>query len=531
MINLLLVDDEEFTREGIIDNLPWQEIGVDSIIHADDGLTAIEAVKKAKPDIILTDVRMIRMNGIEMSKRIREMYPNCKIIFMSGYSDKEYLLSAIQLKAHYYIEKPIKLDEMRRVIEEVVKVCQQEEHDKIRELINKKKLDISIPIVKNKLALLLLNENYAEELINEFIDMDILDLQDDMFFTTAVIKVVADKEVSDVQLGEYMSELEDYIQGIFTDRGCSILSAVKDKEFLIVHIAINPINRNILSNRNTQELFERLYDLNKQYKLFIAVGNNVKGLKMIYQSYRTAMDAMQKAFFRGFRFINFYTAESNVIETFSKEVPEEFFQAITEDKRNEAAIIIRKVTSGFRAFDNVDSDIIKDIYYKAILFLYKQIEKYGVSTYYKGGEDKNQLWKVINNLNTLDEVMEFTLDKVKLYFEFIDSLKQENQTIINIYEYIKKNYMNPDLGVTEISSNTFLSPAYMCTHFKQVTGKTINQYVTEYRIEKAREFLLNKEYKISEVAKMVGYEDSNYFTRLFKKTLGILPSEYREKAE
>jgi two-component system response regulator YesN len=95
--------------------------------------------------------------------------------------------------------------------------------------------------------------------------------------------------------------------------------------------------------------------------------------------------------------------------------------------------------------------------------------------------------------------------------------------------YIEKNYMNENLSVKDISTCVFLSPAYMCTYFKQETGKTINQYITEYRIDKAKEFLAEKANRVSDVAGMVGYSDGNYFTKLFKKSLGMTPSEYRER--
>ena len=104
MIKLLIADDESFTRQGIVETMPWKDLNIYDIREAFDGENAFEILKDFEPDIILTDVRMPRLNGIELSFKARELYPNCSIIFMSGYSDKEYLKSAIHLKAISYVE-------------------------------------------------------------------------------------------------------------------------------------------------------------------------------------------------------------------------------------------------------------------------------------------------------------------------------------------------------------------------------------------------------------------------------------------
>ena len=98
-MRILIADDEELTRKGIISSVDWETLGISDIDHADDGIHALECAKRAQPNNLLTDVRMPRMDGIELAKRLREQDPDCPVIFMSGYSDKEYLKAAINLKA------------------------------------------------------------------------------------------------------------------------------------------------------------------------------------------------------------------------------------------------------------------------------------------------------------------------------------------------------------------------------------------------------------------------------------------------
>ena len=125
MIKLLIADDESFTRQGIVETMPWKDLNIYDIREAFDGENAFEILKDFEPDIILTDVRMPRLNGIELSFKARELYPNCSIIFMSGYSDKEYLKSAIHLKAISYVEKPIDLEELEEALKFAVSEVQK----------------------------------------------------------------------------------------------------------------------------------------------------------------------------------------------------------------------------------------------------------------------------------------------------------------------------------------------------------------------------------------------------------------------
>ncbi|MDQ0920513.1 response regulator [Paenibacillus sp. V4I5] len=133
-MNLLLVDDEWFTREGILDNLPWRQLGIERVVQADDGVHALEAAERLRPDILLTDVRMPRMNGTDLAYRIRELYPDCHIIFMSGYTDKEYFKAAIRVSASGYVEKPINIDELRSEVEKAALRCGKNRRQAIKVL-------------------------------------------------------------------------------------------------------------------------------------------------------------------------------------------------------------------------------------------------------------------------------------------------------------------------------------------------------------------------------------------------------------
>lgn len=124
-MKLLIVDDEELTRTGLVSSIDWESLGITEILQADDGMNGLEMARLHKPEIILCDVRMPRMTGIAMLERLEKILPDCIPIFMSGYSDKEYLKAAIKLKAVNYIEKPLNPEEIREAILEAQSLYKQ----------------------------------------------------------------------------------------------------------------------------------------------------------------------------------------------------------------------------------------------------------------------------------------------------------------------------------------------------------------------------------------------------------------------
>ena len=120
---LLLVDDEFHVRKKLLHKIDWEALGIDTLLEAEDGESGYETAKRRKIDILISDIRMPRMDGIEMAEKIRELYPDCVILFLSGYSDKEYLRSAISLHALSYIDKPVSPEQVVSAVREAVDYC------------------------------------------------------------------------------------------------------------------------------------------------------------------------------------------------------------------------------------------------------------------------------------------------------------------------------------------------------------------------------------------------------------------------
>lgn len=508
MFKILIVDDEIFTREGIIEHIPWERLGITEVRQAFDGINALEIASSYSPDILLTDVRMPRMDGIELSFKLRELYPSCEIIFMSGYSDKEYLKSAIKLKAVSYVEKPIDLDELQTSIENAVKSKSKE-----------KKLNESI---KTNIASELVSKNVNLNKLQELLGSEQFAVLNNANFTTLIISIINMNGASKETL---LSNLESLI----FKSGFNSLSCFKDEDQLVVHLYCANNKKYLVKNQYMDKLYLEISQCLEQYaKFFICVGNQVTGLNNVFKSYDSALQALNKAFFYNYGSIIYNDVNKSQIYKFNENVIANFYKYLSLEDKYQSILLIKRLSSEIKEHTNTPVNYIKDIYYRIFLQLIKFSSDRNIQLS-EGSLSNQSPFERISTFSTIYELEEYLLDKID---ELFDSLAEKNKNadpITNIIRYIHDNYNDTDLSLPKISKNTYLSSAYICKIFKEQTGTTINKYIAEYRLNKAKELLKEQNITINDIAAKVGYGDGNYFTKIFKKETGLTPSEYRKK--
>lgn len=194
--------------------IPWNALGVDQVMTADNGINGVEVAKEFWPDILLTDVRMPRMDGIGMAFEIRRFIPDCHIIFMSGYSDKEYLKSAIALSATAYIEKPLDIAELREVIARTVSIIAAKRQElKQTQKINQM-LNISIPALKNQLAVSLLRKSAARGTARDYLHIVFPALTYREPFATVLVSLLDEEPVPSENTPKLVCEMLEKTAGI-----------------------------------------------------------------------------------------------------------------------------------------------------------------------------------------------------------------------------------------------------------------------------------------------------------------------------
>ncbi|MGB8453537.1 MAG: response regulator [Anaerocolumna sp.] len=514
-MKILITDDEKLTREGIISNLNWKLLGIDKIYEADDGLNGIELCRIHKPDIILSDVRMPRMNGIEMAKEIQKILPLSSIIFMSGYSDKEYLKEAIKLKVISYVEKPIDAGEL----ETSIKLAQEEQITHIK---NQIKSDYHNKYSLNKLALQVIypasKENYSDY-TKKFEELG-LQIKPVTEFTTIIITLkTAVSSISE----QILNELYYNIDEIVTKFHMNHILAIKNDEFLILHLfSTNKTSGYALRNI----CFSLSAYLNKNYQYYIAVGKTVRGIKNIFESYNLAVVLLHSSFFYDYNSIIVSEAAPH------PPVPDQslftrYTEALNQNNKEEVIEVVTALFNSYKGNQQVLPNYVKDLYYKLFTALIQTASNLHIPAFYEEGSAT--VLEYVSRDYNLMELHRLLQDKINLLFSYLQEHSKDNATIYAIKEFIGKNYRNENLSVKDISEHVFLSSTYVCTLFKNETGKTLNQFLTEFRIEKAKNMLMDSRYKITDISAKAGYSDSNYFGKAFKKIVGLSPSEYRER--
>lgn len=505
MLKVLIADDEVFTREGILEQLPWKKLGVTQIEQAFDGVNALEVCKNFSPDIILTDVRMPRMDGIDLAFKLRELYPTCEIIFMSGYSDKEYLKSAIKLKAVSYVEKPIDLDELEAAFINAIE---------------EKQRDITLSeSIRNRIALEAININFDVNAFKGMLSAQSFEELLNAHFITLLINLTDNKIINEDMLLQ--------INNIISERKLNSISCYKDSNLIIVHIYSDNNRMHLLKNGPIEELCTDIsHFIGENSKFFISVGSVVNGIEKIHESYSSALGAMDKAFFYDYNSIIYSQKLSSETYNFDENNYKLFEEYLLEGDKHQITILIRRLTRDIRSFTGTPSNYVKDMYYKLFLILLNFIADRNLKIDDLGAKGP---FESFSEFYTINEMEGYFIEKIEAAFNSLAQKDINSNPITNIVNYICDNYDDIDLSITKISNNIYLSPAYISTIFKEETGKTINRYISEYRLTKAKDLLKSPDIKINDVALKVGYSDGNYFTKIFKKETGLTPSEYRKK--
>lgn len=511
-MRLLVVDDEKYTREGILEELNFKDLGIDEVLEARNGQLAYQIMLNEDVDILLTDVKMPKMNGIDLAYKVQSLNPGCPIIFMSGYSDKEYLKSAIELNAVSYIEKPLDMLELSSALRKSVTLInnrstqQQRMKDQAHLLEN----SIALELTRNKS-----NQHYQNELLSQM-DEDFLNFP---AFQTYLL--ISHKEpITDVFPQKNLESLQEILDK-------PVLYGYKDANHLILHIAWDYMEtqHQMVIYHDIKTRLDRLTD--GTYTM--CVGPMVDNIGLIPHSYQESVLASKQYFL--------HPGKPILIGSNSEPIPtsEIFdhrkchqFKAYLEKKDITGAIdYINRLTLSLKQWQQLIPEQVISFYYQFLLSFIDVISTEGLGAKVPASVNFSDTAAFFLSEN-VDEAHYFIVELLKHYGDSIDQNTYDNPIINQIIDYIHTHYHNSDLSLSDIAEDVAVSLSHMCVLFKKETEMTINHYLTQYRLNQSLGLLKDHDMKLAYVASKVGFNDGNYYAKLFKKTLGITPTEYRD---
>lgn len=529
-MKLLIVEDESRTRNLLRLYVPWEELGIAEVETARNGQLAIETARVQRPDIILCDVRMPKMNGIEFAQAYRQEDPLCKIIFLSAYSDKEYLKSAIQMKALSYIEKPVNLDEVRRTVQEAVQQRSEERAKTQSQGLLQADPDRSLLVLRQELVRRLISNPASGHTLNALQHQETFLLPPEGPYTIAVASLFwspSDHPENPARVQEQM--LLDLSRHV-SFRSRQVLSGFDTTHHLVLLF-------NGSYGPSYQEGREWIEEMQSELRIMagpsiqlqLGIGRAAATPADIPHIYRQAILAVNSQFYTNGEAPVFAepTITVGVLDT-DWNVIHSIREGLRKGDYTRVKAIIRGWTAQARAVKDLDIARVKDTYFQMLMAVMGSAVQLGLAEHLNNVE-RPYIWKELDRIPRLDLLEDYLLSAVDSFEPTADLSEGGTAKIRDIIRYTHAHFHEKGFGIHAISEHVKLSETYLCSYFKKQRGQTIKEFINETRLNHAKELLRDHDMKLFEVALRLGFADANYFTTFFKRYSGITPSEFRER--
>jgi len=521
---VFLVEDEIVTREGIRDNIDWKANGFEFYGEASDGDMALPLLRAIKPDLLITDIKMPFMDGLQLSKIVRERMPWVKIIILSGHDEFEYAQEAIKLGVNEYLLKPITVNEMHKVLQKIATQLNQEkkEQENLKKL--QEQLEENQAMLRERLLLKVVTGTIASTEAIEKGQPLRLDLVAKCYLIV-ILKIEVRTRSEKLDYDEFQKIQQKVTELIGNNPDIYLLR--KDwGEFVLL------MKGNIPQYLDEEQglLLGSIRDTLDQtrYQLVVGVGAQKNRIADIYQSFLEAFVSIQNSADRekdgSNRMVDkaeLLKVNKSAVETYLncgvKEDCEEFFNSYIQPLGDTA----------------LKSYLIKNyIFMDVVLATAKQVNDLGGNIDIVIPE-LNSIETILANISTIEQLKEKTCTILGKALSFRDSQTsgQHTKVIRQAKEYIDQHYMEPDLSLYEIASQVNLSSSHFSMVFSQETCQTFKEYLTTTRINKAKELLRTSSLSSNDISYQVGFNDPHYFSYVFKKNTGFSPTEFRSQTQ
>lgn len=530
MYKLIIVDDEQIVLDGlkflIEDTMP--EIHV--VATASSGREAIFACEQYMPDIVLMDIMMPGINGIEAIETIKQRTNEIRFVIISAYEQFEYAKHAVKLNVSDYILKPVNTEKVKEVLQKIMMEIDNERQKRRIEIENKEKIEKLIPVLEHGFIYsLLMNVDYRDELTRY---QELFDVKKEVGYIMVL------------ELGEGKhSELQNKIgSGI---KGQSfyphVQSAIKYKcKSIVGPIIVNRITVLIYADAKDMEYDQRIKALELADSIYEAINNFVDtniyiGIGSCYPLEKSK-NSLEEALFALNRITDEHIVHINDISENGELTSDYTYIDIKEDETH----IIKLLESGeeeqlidalMKFFNKINKKFHGDVVNVRNTLL--EIMVMVLSCSYRNNlqEEIVGYSSYLNELNSIDNIsslQQWCLRKVKFIAEQVKNKKGNHisKVVLNAKLYIDE-HIREEVSLIDISKEVSVSPQYFSKIFKDEIGLSFVEYVRKKRIDIAKELLKTNQYSVKEICYQIGYNDPNYFSRLFKKLVGVSPTEYK----
>lgn len=499
-MNILIADDEKIEREGIRYLLSLEK-GERRIFEAANGKQAMQILRTENIDMILTDIKMPVMDGLELARRAKELFPEIRIVIFSGYNDFTFAQEAIRYGVTDYILKPVDPDNFHEIIEKAEKNIRDRQAEENREI--RRQNFLQQYFLQNYLYS---GKKEILEKAGEFVDLDkwngwhcaILIETDTAFFDTAEENFPGELQKELRRVFFYLNLNERQSLLLFQDVYCDYL--------LVANHLYTFLKRNYM------------------VRIYLSVSRKFDGCECLPEILGQLEQQMEEKFYHPEKHI--FSCEEEELKMAAGEVQDsQLMQMISED-------ISRKDTEQlWKHFECLKEKYSSNTQFSAmyIKFVFSNV----IQELFQENQfaDEHRLEQEIDRLYSCGNIMDIlkvTEDNIREYEKFLErSMSESRNEVAAVKNYIYQHY-GEDLNLEMLAEKVYLSSGYLSFIFKKETGMNLNRFIKVFRMEKAGEFLHDTNMKVAQISEKVGFANVSYFCRSFREYYGCSPESYRK---
>ena len=550
MIKVFLVEDEYAIREGIKRSVDWAGNGFELVGEAGDGEVAFPKILKEKPDILITDIRMPFMDGLELSRLVKKELPQIKIVILSGYDDFNYAKEAISIGVEEYILKPVSGDNLMAELaklSDAIKAEQQEAQAKLKYMADREEIRM------------LEKQKFLHDIIDGKLSISDslttgreLEIDITAAFYSVILMQIFPRTIGDADIDAYSGTKEEIyikIKEKYSNLGNVYLyEQVGD---VLCFLEKEDSLDNLKENIKTQ--IDSIAELMNEYKdmmYFISVGKPVERIRDVNISYKDASKRFAERYLYADSFI-FYAEEDDASKDTASDGGSRSEGSDNLDIQNlDVSMISKNTIFSFMkqgTLSEID-DLIEEYFSRlgkeaiesSMLRQYVLLESLlsALVIFESVGVPRNKATEMLGDLSapgkfndSVDTAKDYLHRLLTMMLEYRNQLSdmKYSEIIEKAKAYIQEQYRNEDMSLQSVSSHVNVSSNHFSAIFRKETGVTFIDYLTTVRMDKAKDLLMSTSMKTSEIGFEVGYRDPHYFSYIFKKTQGMSPKEYRKE--
>ncbi len=520
-MNVLILDDEFFIRENIYYGIDWDSLKIDRVFQCEDGEEAIELCSREAVEIVISDIRMNGLSGLDTVRQMREIRPDLKVIFISGYPEKEYLKDAIRLQAVNFIEKPVNMEELSEILRSVTEeICVEKQNNlRLMQADGRERIRMKIQLCQ---MIPSAGEKERESLLSLAAETEFYRGRGQVVAAVAVLPEAALEKWDNLFLDRLYERLDNYIEPTF-----HVIAAVRHDNLLVF------FSGNLRENR-------LYYHKKIQYLLHTVILEPLMGeadaarvglslpanFEKVRESYIQACIAGYQAFFLLEGNWKIFDGLASDSFSFDNRALEEMERQLEQHEPEKTLEQLENVYKQLLRKNDILPSSVVHFYNGVARMIWDWSQRHQVICF-SGFTDLYAVFDHLGRQLFLRDIHHFLTVCLETAIKELAGDKYSNDTVNYVIRYISRHYMQLDLSVQSISDAVHMAPNYLTSLFKRHTHDTINHYITACRIDAAKRLLETTDISVNDIARQTGFRDAGYFSKVFYRYVRQTPSEYR----